>query len=147
MREGLDLLVDLYPRCFDRVKRRPLALGVREQIITQHAELSRNRIKRLLKRYVQCEVYWSALNAGAARIDLDGKPAGEVTLEDEQYALIQIARAARRAAAETIEDRKAANQARPDTVPVAKCAVQQSPTPAAECQQAEPAPAGPPRLG
>ena len=99
MREGLDLLVDLYPRCFDRVKRRPLALGVREQIITQHAELSRNRIKRLLKRYVQCEVYWSALKAGAARIDVDGKPAGEVTLEDEQYALIQIARAARRAAA------------------------------------------------
>jgi sRNA-binding protein len=61
--------------------------------------MSRHRIKRLLKEYTQHELYWSTLKAGTRRVGLDGKVAGEVTLEDEQHALIQMARMARRAAA------------------------------------------------
>jgi sRNA-binding protein len=138
MREGLDLLADLYPHCFDRLNRRPLKVGICEEVIAQHPELSRCRIKRLLKKYTQSPAYCSALKAGMPRIDLDGNVAGEVTLEDEQHALIQMARMARRAAAREAEARKAAAQA------VEKRAEQQKPTSEAKSQQ--PAPAGPPRL-
>ena len=65
---------------------------------------------------------------------MDGNVAGEVTLEDEQHVLIQMARMARRA-----EAHKAAAQA------VEKRAEQLRPTSEAKSQQ--PAPAGPPRLG
>ena len=137
MREGLDLLADLYPHCFDRMNRRPLKVGIFEEVIAQHPEMSRHRIKRLLKEYTQHELYWSALKAGTARIGLDGNVAGEVTLEDEQHALIQMARMARRAAAREAEARKAAAQA------VEKRAERQT----SEAKSQQPAPAGPPRLG
>jgi sRNA-binding protein len=139
VREGLDLLADLYPHCFDRPNRRPLKVGVCEEVIAQHSELSRHRIKRLLKEYTQHELYWSTLKAGTPRIGLDGNVAGEVTLEDEQHALIQMARMARRAAAREVEAREATAQA------VEERAEQQKPTSEAKSQQ--PAPAGPPRLG
>jgi len=87
----------------------------------------------------QSPAYCSAVKAGTPRIGLDGNVAGEVTLEDEQHALIQMARLARRAAAREAEARKAAAQA------VEKRAEQQKPTSEAKSQQ--PAPAGPPRLG
>jgi sRNA-binding protein len=105
MREGLDLLADLYPHCFDCMNRRPLKVDVCEEVIAQHPELSRHRVKRLLKEYTQHELYWSTLKAGTPRIGLDGNVAGEVTLEDEQHALIQMARMARRAAAKEAEAR------------------------------------------
>ena len=53
-----------------------------------------------LQIYTRCVPYWSTLKVGAARIDLDGNLAGEVTLEDEQAAIRKIAKAARRAKAE-----------------------------------------------
>jgi sRNA-binding protein len=62
------------------------------------------------------------LKAGAARIDLKGDPVGTVTAADEEDAKRKIAKAARRAAAKAIEDRKAAGQ--PAAKPVAKCAGQ-----------------------
>jgi sRNA-binding protein len=139
MREGLDLLADLYPNCFDRMNRRPIKVGICEEVIAQHPELSRHRIKRLLKEYTQHELYWSTLKAGTPRIGLDGNVAGEVTLEDEQHALIQMARIARRAAAREAEARKAAAQA------VEKRAEQQKPI--SEARSQRPAPAGSPRLG
>jgi sRNA-binding protein len=124
MREGLDLLADLYPRCFGRENRRPLKVGICEEVIAQHPELSRHRVKRLLKDYTQHELYWSTLKAGTPRIGLDGNVAGEVTVEDEQHALIQMARMARRAAAREAEAQ-----------------------PTSEAKSQQPAPAGSPRLG
>jgi len=69
------------------------------------------------------------IKAGAARIDLEGNPAGTVTAADEDDAKRKIAKAAGRAAAK----------------PVAERAGQQDPIPDAKSRQ--PAPAGPPRLG
>jgi sRNA-binding protein len=139
MREGLDLLADLYPHCFDRMNRRPLKVGICEEVIARHPELGRRRIKRLLKNYTQSLAYCSAVKTGTPRIGLNGNVAGEVTLEDEQHALIRMARMARRAAAREAEARRAAAEA------VEKHAEQQKPTSEAKSQQ--PAPAGSPRLG
>jgi hypothetical protein len=58
------------------------------------------------RRISRCVPYWSTLKVGAARIDLDGNVAGEVTLEDQQAAKLKIAKAERRAKAREIEDRK-----------------------------------------
>jgi len=108
MHEGVELLATLYPLCFFRAHepRRPLKIGTREDIIAQHPELQPGVIESALQIYTRCVPYWSTLKAGAARIDLDGNVAGEVTLEDQQAAKLKIAKAERRAEAREIEDRK-----------------------------------------
>src|SRR5215470_1179630 len=139
MHEGLDLLAELYPRCFCRTNRRPLKIGVCEEVISQHPEMSRHRIKRLLKTYTQCSEYWSTLTAGTPRIDLDGNVAGEVTATDEADAKRKIAKEARRVAAEAIEDGSAAGQ--PPAKPIAERAGQQNAIPETKT------PSGPPPVG
>src|SRR6516162_4112892 len=86
MHEGIDLLAELYPRCFSRTNRRPLKIGVCEEVISQHLEMSRHGIKHLLKTYTQRPEYWSTLTVGTPRIDLAGNVAGEVTAADEEDA-------------------------------------------------------------
>jgi ProP effector len=110
MHEGVDLLATLYPLCFFRAGelRRPLKIGTREDIIAQHPELQPGVIESALQIYTRCVPYWSTLKVGAARIDLDGNVAGEVTLEDQQAAKLKIAKAERRAKAKEIEGRKKA---------------------------------------
>jgi ProP effector len=80
--------------------RRPLKIGIREDIIAQHPELQPSVIVSALQNYTRCVPYWSTLKAGAARIDLNGNVAGQVTLEDEQAAKVKIAKGERRANAE-----------------------------------------------
>ena len=108
MHDGVDLLATLYPLCFFRAHelRRPLKIGTREDIIAQHPELQPGVIESALQIYTRCVPYWSTLKVGAARIDLDGNIAGEVTLEDQHAAKLKIAKAERRAKAREIEDRK-----------------------------------------
>jgi sRNA-binding protein len=102
MHEGVDQLATLYPLCFFRTHelRRPLKIGIREDIIAQHPELQPDMIVSALQIYTRCVPYWSTLKAGTARIDLDGNVAGEVRLEDEQAAKRKVAKAARRAKGE-----------------------------------------------
>jgi len=142
MHEGIDLLAELYPRCFSRTNRRPLKIGVCEEVISQHPEMSRHRIKRLLRKYTQSPKYWLALTAGTPRIDLTGNVAGQVTAADEEDAKRKIAKEARRAMAEAIGHRNAAGQ--PSAKP-AERAGQQNAIPEAKSQQLTPA--APLRLG
>jgi len=137
--EGIDKLAHLFPHCFFRRShlRRPLKLGIHEDIIAQHPELDRTLIGRGLNAYTHSTTYWLTLTAGTPRIDLAGNLAGEVTLKEEEHARRKIAKAARRAAA------KAAGQ--PAAGPVAKCGEQQNSTLDAKTQQRPPA--VPPRLG
>jgi sRNA-binding protein len=139
MHEGIDKLAELYPRCFFRTNelRRPLNIGIRDDIFARQTDIRPELVVKALRAYIRSVSYWETLKAGALRIDLEN-PAGEVTIENEQHALVQIARAARRAKGKAIEDRKKAQ------APVAK--------PAAESVQhvhtlPTPAPSGPPRLG
>jgi len=141
MHEGIAQLAELYPSCF-RQPRQPLKIGIHNDIIAQHPELRPSLIASALKMYTRSPGYLETLEAGAARIDLEGNQVGTVTASDEEDAKRKIARAARRAAAETSEDRKAASQ--PAAKLVAEHAGQQDQIPEGKSQQ--PAP-GPPRLG
>jgi ProP effector len=139
MHEGIAQLV---PNCF-RQPDQPLKIGIHKDIIARHPELRPSLMASTLKTYTRSVGYLETLKAGAPRIDLDGNPAGEVTLRYQEHAERLIVTAAR-CSAEAIEDRKAvAKTAQASPKPVAKRAAQQNPIPAAECQQ----PAGPPRLG
>ena len=133
MYPGIAQLADLYPRCFFPRShlRRPLKLGIHKDIIEQHPELDRIMLGRSLGAYTHGTTYWLTVTARTLRIGLDGSPAGEVTIEEEEHAKRKIAKAAKRAAA---------------AVPVEKCTEQQNPIPEAKSRQPT-APAGLPRLG
>ena len=142
MHEGIAQLAELFPNCF-RQPRQPLKIGIHNDISARHPELRPSLLASALKTYTRSLGYLETLKAGAARIDLEGNPIGTVTTADEEDAKRKIAKAARRAAAKAIEDRKAASQ--PAAKPVAELAGQQNPIPAAKSQQL--APTGPPRVG
>jgi sRNA-binding protein len=65
MHEGVDQLTTLYPLCFFREHelRRPLKIGIREDIIAQHPELQPSVIVSALQNYTRCVPYWSTLKA------------------------------------------------------------------------------------
>ena len=107
MHEGIARLAELYPNCF-RQPRQPLKIGIRKDVIARHPELRPSLIASALKAYARSLSYLEALTAGTPRIDLEGHVAGKVTATDEEDAKRKIARAARRATAKAIDDRKAA---------------------------------------
>jgi ProP effector len=82
--------------------------SIHNDIIAQHPELRPRLIASALKTYTRSLGYLETLRAGSARIDLEGNPVGTVTEADEEDAKRKIAKAARRAAAKAMEDRKAA---------------------------------------
>ena len=139
MHEGIPQLAELYPSCF-RQRRQPLKIGIHNDIVARHPELRPGLIARALKTYTRSLGYLETLTAGAARIDLEGNPVGSVTAADEEDAKRKIAKAAKRAAAKAIQDRKEAGQ--PAAKPVEERARQESPTP--EEKSRPPAPAEPP---
>jgi len=139
MHEGIAQLAELYASCF-RQPRQPLKIGIHNDIIIRHPELRPRLIASALKMYTRSLGYLEALKAGAARIDLEGNLVGTVTTVDEEDAKRKIAKAARRAAATAMEDRKEASQ--PAAKPIEERARQQNPVPEAKFQQ--PAPGEPP---
>jgi ProP effector len=98
MCDGIDKLVELFPNCFFRENhlRRPLKIGIRDDIFARQTGLRPDLITSALSTYVRSVSYWVLLMSGTPRIDLDGNVAGEVTIEDEQNAQRKIAKAGRR---------------------------------------------------
>jgi ProP effector len=90
------------PNCF-RQPRQPLKIGIHNDIAARHPELPPSLIARALKTYTRSLGYLETRKAGSARIDLEGNPVGTVTDADEEDAKQKVAKAARRAAAKTIE--------------------------------------------
>jgi ProP effector len=135
MREGIAQLAELHPNCF-RQPGQPLKIGIHNDIIARHPELQPGLIASALRMYTRSVGYLETLEAGAARIDLEGNPVGTVTAADEADAKRKIAKAARRAAAKAIEDRKGKSATVAD-LPSSSVAATPQPI----------APAGAPRLG
>jgi len=86
----LDLLCERFPKTFarDPAGQRPLKRGIdRELMARLGGTVSRSAIKRVLGAYVASPEYRAKLIEGAARIDLDGNPAGAVTASEAAHAL------------------------------------------------------------
>src|SRR5215469_6613192 len=87
----LELLCERFPRTFarDPAERAPLKRGIDRELAARLDGLSsRTALKRVLGGYTACPEYRAKLIEGAARIDLDGNPAGAVTASEAAYALV-----------------------------------------------------------
>jgi ProP effector len=86
------LLCDRFPQTFDRNGPRPLKVGVYRDVLAALGQAVRPRdLQSALRAYTSNAGYLRVLVAGACRIDLDGKPAGTVTPEDETVAKARLA--------------------------------------------------------
>jgi ProP effector len=86
----LELLCERFPRTFARNPsgRQPLKLGIDRDLVARLGGIvSRSALKRALGIYTSCLEYRATLIEGAARIDLDGNPAGAVTAGEAEHAL------------------------------------------------------------
>ena len=77
----------------------------RDRRRSRGAELDCRQLGAVLSTYTQRIMYRKAMVAGAARVDLDGNPAGEVSAKDAEHAAAKLAetlasRQAKQAAAE-----------------------------------------------
>lgn len=93
---AIALLSELYPRCFFVLERRrlPLKLGIRADLVRAAAAsgaIKPHELKLALSFYCANAGYLRAQRRGAARIDLDGHPAGAVTASEAGHAAETLA--------------------------------------------------------
>src|SRR6478735_1338913 len=123
---ALALLTEAFPQTFvlERYRpHRPLKVGIAADIPARCPAVERRVLSAALSAYARRVMYLRALVAGAARVDLDGNPAGEVTAGDAEYAAAKLA--------ETLASREAAAVAAKGGERVKPAAIPPSPAPPA----------------
>jgi len=88
-------LAEAFPQTFVLEKYRPhwpLKVGIAADIPARCSAIERRVLSAALSVYTRRVMYLQSLAAGAARVDLDGNPAGEVTARDAEYAAAKLAR-------------------------------------------------------
>lgn len=84
-------LADLFPAIsYSGGEKRPLAVGIKYDLIGANTGLTARDIKHFLRAYCFGPKYLRMLKRGARRIALDGSPDGEVTDEEAAYAALQL---------------------------------------------------------
>jgi ProP effector len=87
-------LAEAFPQTFVLEKHRPhrpLKVGIGIDLRTRCPELDPPALRKALGAYTKRVMYLEAMVAGAARIDLDGNPAGEVTAGEAEHAVAKLA--------------------------------------------------------
>jgi ProP effector len=90
----LACLAEAFPQTFVLEKYRPhcpLKVGIAAVIPARCAALEWRVLKMALTAYTGRVMYLRGLVEGAARLDLDGNPAGEVSARDAEYAAAKLA--------------------------------------------------------
>ena len=85
----IGLLAEKWPCCFSipESRRRPLKLGIREDVLAAlDGTIPAAKVSAALRWYVSSPEYQRRLVQGAWRVDLNGRPAGTVSQEDEAHA-------------------------------------------------------------
>jgi sRNA-binding protein len=85
----ISLLAEKWPCCFSipESRRRPLKLGIREDVLASlDGAIPAGKVSAALRWYVSSPEYQRRLVHGAWRVDLNGRPAGTVSEEDEAHA-------------------------------------------------------------
>lgn len=72
-------LSERWPCTFNAKEPKPLKIGIHGDIRALDSELSDEDLNRALRAYTRRDKYLAQLRAGAARVDLNGGAAGEVT--------------------------------------------------------------------
>jgi len=87
-------LAEAFPQTFVLEKHRPhrpLKVGIGIDLRTRCPELDPPALRKALGAYTKRVMYLEAMVAGAARLDLDGNPAGEVTAGEAEHAVFKLA--------------------------------------------------------
>jgi ProP effector len=88
------LLAEKWPCCFSitETRRRLLKLGIREDVLAAlGGAIPAGKVSAALRWYVSSPEYQRRLLHGAWRVDLNGRPTGTVSQEDEAHARAQLA--------------------------------------------------------
>ena len=91
---AIEVLAEQYPQCFVvfEQRRRPLKLGIREDLITALAgAATAQELGFALKIYTSNSGYLRACKEGAERVGLDGKVSGHVTADEAKDAATRLA--------------------------------------------------------
>ena len=91
---ALARLTEAFPQTFVLEKyrpHRPLKVGIAADIPARCPAVERRVLSVALRVYARRVMYLRGLVEGAARLDLDGNPAGEVTARDAEYAAARLA--------------------------------------------------------
>lgn len=70
--------------------KRPLALGIKADLVGANTGLSPDEIRHFLRAYTFGPKYLRALKAGAVRVDLSGAAEGYVTTEEAAHARLSL---------------------------------------------------------
>jgi ProP effector len=83
------LLAAKFPKCFavPDTRRRPLKVGIDADLLAAFGgSIRRTELIRALAMYCSSEGYLERVLTGAWRVDLESKPAGAVSADDEKHA-------------------------------------------------------------
>ena len=119
---ALARLTEAFPQAFVLEKyrpHRPLKVGIAVDIPARCPAVERRVLGVALSAYAKRVMYLQSLVAGAVRVDLDGKAAGEVTARDAKYAAAKLAEilASREAKRVAAVEAKGQGAARPPAPP------------------------------
>lgn len=104
-------LLERFPDCFDWADPKPLKIGIIEDVLASQAlgeGVGMKALRQMLAGYCSRPRYLKTLREGAARVDLQGRPAGAVSAADAESA--RERRAARKARMKALASRE-----RPET--------------------------------
>jgi ProP effector len=91
---ALTRLAEWFPQTFvleKHLPHRPLKVGIAADILARLPGSTRRELAPVLGIYAKRVMYLQSLVAGAIRIDLDGNPAGEVSVADAEHAAVALA--------------------------------------------------------
>jgi len=93
-RDLLKIFCKIYPLTFFpwAMPKRPLKVGIFEDLVAAHPALSKTRLKRLLRDYTSTYRYIRLIAQKVPRIDLNGDFAGNVSDDEQEQAISDLAR-------------------------------------------------------
>jgi len=109
---ALQLLMDAYPKVFNRDNVRPLKIGIQEDLIADE-KVAKNKIKRALASYVRSLSYIRSIREGVERVDINGDASGQVTADEALHAknkLRELNRKRRQQQAEREKEERMSNK-------------------------------------
>ena len=87
----MKVLVERFPTCF--AKPTPLKVNIHRDIWAVAQDLDRHDVINALGLYCTSDSYKAVLVEGAARVDLEGRPSGEVTKDHVKRGIKQLQKA------------------------------------------------------
>jgi ProP effector len=108
-----------WPEAFNPKAPRPLEIGIHQDIRALDGELSDDELSTAMRAYTKMRNYLIQLRTGAARVDLNGQPVGEVSEAEAAAAKAQLRarNLKRRAAQPPVPEVKPEPQSKPEPKP------------------------------